>query len=152
MVITPARADDYPTLIKLIKMLLMELGDEASDIDKMNDADLIKQLALNVEKHIIYVARDDSKRIVGMITIAESFAVYAGGHYGVINEMYVVPECRSQQIGTRLLDEVKNLAVRKNWNRIDVTAPTEERWKRTVKFYEKQGFVFTGPKLKFSLS
>ena len=129
----------------------MELGDEASDIDKMDDAGLIRQLALNEAKHVVYLARDESGQIVGMITVAEAFAVYAGGHYGVINEMYVIPECRSQKIGRQLLDEVKKLAMRKKWNRIDVTAPTEERWQRTVKFYETQGFVYAGPKLKYNL-
>ncbi len=132
-------------------MLLVELGDEASDIDNINDAYLIKQLFTNASKHFAYVARDESDCIVGMITVAEAFAVYAGGHYGVINEMYVIPECRSQKIGRQLLDEVKKLAMRKKWNRIDVTAPTEERWQRTVKFYETQGFVYAGPKLKYNL-
>jgi GNAT superfamily N-acetyltransferase len=81
----------------------------------------------------------------------ETFALYAGGSYGVIDEMYVDPAHRAGGVGRLLIDAVKDLARRKGWVRVDVTAPPGERWRRTVRFYEKQGFVFTGPKLRFKL-
>jgi GNAT superfamily N-acetyltransferase len=86
-----------------------------------------------------------------MITIAVIFAVYAGGDIGVINEMYVNPDYRCKGVGKMLVDKAKELAKKKKWQRLDVTAPTEHKWVRTVKFYEQQGFVFTGPKLKYNL-
>jgi hypothetical protein len=33
-----------------------------------------------------------------------------------------------------------------------VTAPPGDAWKRTVAFYEANGFVFTGPKLRRALT
>ena len=89
--------------------------------------------------------------MVGISTLVETFAIYAGGSYGVIDEMYVDPEFRSAGVGKMLIDAVKEFGREKNWLRVDVTAPPEEQWKHTVRFYEKQGFVFTGPKLRFKL-
>jgi GNAT superfamily N-acetyltransferase len=63
--------------------------------------------------------------------------------------MYVDPEFRSAGVGKMLIDAVKEFSRAKNWLRIDVTAPPEQQWTRTVRFYEKQGFVFTGPKMRF---
>jgi heme-degrading monooxygenase HmoA len=50
------------------------------------------------------------------------------------------------------IEAVKQFGRQKDWTRIDVTAPESERWIRARQFYEKQGFVFTGPKLKFLLT
>jgi GNAT superfamily N-acetyltransferase len=81
----------------------------------------------------------------------ESFAIYAGGNYGVIDEMYVVPDYRSRGIGQQFLAALQEFARQKKWQRIDVTAPPEEKWKRTLAFYENEGFIFTGPKLRLKL-
>ncbi len=86
-----------------------------------------------------------------MLTLSMAFAIYANGEYGVIDEMYVDPRYRSAGVGALLVQSAAEIGKRKGWNRIDVTAPESERWDRTRHFYEKLGFVFTGPKLKLLL-
>jgi GNAT superfamily N-acetyltransferase len=93
------------------------------------------------------VAYADNNEVAGIMTLVECFAVYANGYYGVINEMYVKPQFRSHGIGGLLVKSAKKWGIECSWRRIDVTAPESERWIRTQQFYEKQGFVFTGPKL-----
>ena len=65
--------------------------------------------------------------------------------------MYTDPEYRSSGVGAKLIQAALEYGRTKGWARIDVTAPESDRWIRTRKFYEKQGFIFTGPKLKFLL-
>lgn len=65
--------------------------------------------------------------------------------------MYVAPNSRSQGIGQKLITTLIKYAGQRKWQRIDVTAPPEEKWKRTIAFYEREGFVFTGPKLRLKL-
>ena len=65
--------------------------------------------------------------------------------------MFVAPSYRSQGVGAALVRAAQQIAKEKGWKRIDVTAPESERWERTRRFYEKLGFVFTGPKLKLLL-
>lgn len=54
-------------------------------------------------------------------------------------------------VGRRLIEAVKAYGSTRGWLRLDVTAPPEPEWQRTVRFYEEQGFVFTGPKLRCRL-
>lgn len=51
----------------------------------------------------------------------------------------------------KLIQKVIAIALTKNWKRIDVTAPTNENTS-TINFYKRNGFTFTGPKLKYSLT
>jgi hypothetical protein len=44
------------------------------------------------------------------------------------------------------------VARERGWRRLDVTAPPGDAWRRTVAFYEKNGFVFTGPKLRLRIA
>jgi hypothetical protein len=62
--------------------------------------------------------------------------------------MYIVPELRSRKVGEGVIEKIKEIGKGRKWKRIDVTAPSEDKWRRTVDFYKKSGFVYTGSKLK----
>ena len=141
-----ALAGDLDSAIQLLKELYIELGEEEDSV-KYLDPELLQKLT-ETGMTEIYLARTDSLKTIGIMTITECQAIYAGGKYGLIDEMYIKPDFRSHSIGKQLVEKAKEIGEEKRWNRIDVTAPTEERWKRTVAFYEKSGFVFTGPKMK----
>ncbi len=66
--------------------------------------------------------------------------------------MYTDPEIRSSGVGAALIDAAKDYGRARGWERIDVTAPESDGWERTRQFYERNGFAFTGPKLKFVLN
>ncbi|MFT5504093.1 MAG: GNAT superfamily N-acetyltransferase [Gammaproteobacteria bacterium] len=53
-----------------------------------------------------FLAHFDNK-VVGMINIIECSAVYAGGKFGEITELYLEPEYRSAQIGEKLIEKAK---------------------------------------------
>ncbi|MBX7046662.1 MAG: GNAT family N-acetyltransferase [Ignavibacteria bacterium] len=134
-------------LIKFfLSELYIELGEEQESIVFLTD-ELISSMMNNGKTQVFLI--EDNEKFIGLLTLTESQSIYAGGKYGVIDEMYMLPEYRSKQAGELLVNKAKEIAIEKKWKRIDVTAPTEERWKRTVAFYEKCGFVFTGPKLKY---
>lgn len=136
-------------IIELLKELYLELGEEEESIQFLNKK-LIEDI-FDSKQTEIYLIYNHNNEPIGITTLTETQAIYAGGKYGVIDEMFVKPGYRSKNIGTQLIQNIKDIAVSKGWKRIDVTAPSEERWKRTVDFYEKNGFVYTGPKLKFKL-
>ena len=138
-------------IIELVVKLLMELEGDSAEFEGIDRAKVLTDWSRNREKVHAFLAKTEDDRVVGISTLVETFAIYAGGSYGVIDEMYVDPEFRSAGVGKMLIDAVKEFGREKNWLRVDVTAPPEEQWKRTVRFYEKQGFVFAGPKLRFKL-
>lgn len=99
--------------------------------------------------HSALLAFDDDEA-VGVITVVETLSLYAGGRIGVINELYVVPDYRSEGVGKLLLDMAKELAEQRGWTRLEVTTPGAE-YEKTLHFYEREGFFAIGPRYKYEL-
>src|SRR5262245_48783174 len=131
--------------------LLVELGEEGEELGDLARDRVLQQWKERSDKFHVFVARTEDGEIAGILTLSTSFAIYANGEYGVIDEMYVDPKHRSAGVGAMLVQRAREYGRACGWARIDVTAPESERWERTRRFYEKQGFVFTGPKLKLLL-
>jgi GNAT superfamily N-acetyltransferase len=145
-----AKEGEFSLVVELLKELYVELGEEAGSVAFLT-TDLIKNIVANGRTEV-YFAKTNNEKVLGILTLTECQAIYAGGRYGLLDEMYILPKFRSGGVGKQLVEKITLLARERSWKRIDVTAPTEERWARTIKFYETCGFVFTGPKLKFLLS
>lgn len=127
----------------LLEALFQEVGHTP-------DRETLEELFPTIEEddhHLTLLALDDDGDPAGIITIAESLALYASGWIGVINELYVVEQYRSEGVGKMLIDAVKELAEMKDWKRLEVTTPGEE-YERTIRFYERQGFFTIGPRMK----
>lgn len=133
-----------------VSQLLADLFEEVGhSLTASEIADIFLQIDSD-DLHSTLLALDDDGDAVGVITIAESIALYAGGRIGVINELYVVPEYRSEGVGKLLLDAVKELAEQRGWVRIEVTTPGDE-YIKTLRFYEREGFMPIGPRYKYML-
>ncbi len=150
--IRTARPSDFPAVLTLVEALLAELGEEGDEAGALDRDRLVKAWGELGEAHVALLAEASDGIIVGIMTLAESFALYANGPYGVINEMIVAPDHRSSGVGAALIAAAIRHGRSRSWRRIDVTAPESPRWARTRRFYEKQGFHFTGPKLKLLLT
>ena len=85
---------------------------------------------------------------VGLLTLSLCAAIYAGGSFGEIAELYVDSDYRSQRIAAELVAAAVDFAKERDWPRLEVGAPDLPRWQRTVDFYLKEGFVEVGPRLK----
>ena len=143
--------EDADVVFDWVLRLLHELGEEGEDLGDLDRVAVLSAWKKRKDQYHVLVARESSGQIVGVLTLSIAFAIYANGEYGVIDEMYVDPTYRSGGVGAMLVDAIVRIGREKGWSRIDVTAPESERWTRTRRFYEKLGFVFTGPKLKRSL-
>lgn len=100
------------------------------------------------DRHSTLLAVDEDDDAVGVVTVTESLALYAGGRIGVINELYVVPPFRSEGVGKILLDAVKALADERGWARLEVTTPGDD-YEKTLRFYEREGFFRIGPRFRW---
>jgi GNAT superfamily N-acetyltransferase len=143
--------DQADVVFDWVMRLLRELGDEGDELGELARDRVLQQWKEREHQYFAIAAKNESGNMIGIITLSVAFAVYANGEYGVIDEMYVDPAFRSSGIGVLLIEEAKKIGKQRGWKRIDVTAPESERWERTRRFYEKQGFQFTGPKLKLLL-
>lgn len=84
---------------------------------------------------------------VGVVTINECCAIYAGGKFGEICELFVLPDMRSHGVAPHLVQHARQVARDKGWKRIEVCAPPQPKWARSVSFYERNGFRKLGPRL-----
>ena len=134
-------------LTEIMQVILVQ----AFDSDLGETAARLKEF-LEGDKYFVFVARDGGERGVGFVAMYESYALYAGGTFGTIAEMYVRPEYRSKGVGRGLLARARSFGSSRGWKRLEVTTPPLPEFDRTLAFYERQGFAVTGGrKLKTTL-
>ncbi len=130
--------------------LLQELYPEA-EFKQRGFIDAARTLLGNGEGVWAFLATTNDGRDVGLITLNECAAIYAGGHFGEISELYVVPGYRSKSVGALLIETAITLGRRRRWPNIEVGAPSPPTWQRTVDFYLRHGFEEVGPRLDLEL-
>jgi GNAT superfamily N-acetyltransferase len=131
----------------LVKELLIELAPHtAEDLEQMKLDEIAKTL-LSSSKIFAFLAKHNDENI-GVITLHECAAIYAGGIFGEISELYVKPEYRSLKVGERLLESAFEKGRALGWKRIEVGSPASNKSPRTIQFYEGKGFKNTGSRLQ----
>ncbi|WP_245227286.1 GNAT family N-acetyltransferase [Parasedimentitalea maritima] len=145
IVIREVDSDDVEIVSTFVGYLLAELtGGDAPN------AVALKQTALEVlaNNSVTGLLALRGETPVGLIMLNECAAIYAGGRFGEISELYVSPQQRSTGVAAQLVAEAAAYGQRKGWQRLEVGAPTQPEWKRTVEFYERNGFAEVGPRLR----
>lgn len=87
-------------------------------------------------------------RQVGLLMLNECAAVYAGGRFGEITELYVEPDWRSKGVAAALVAAASEHGRQHGWKRLEVGAPDQPAWARTLAFYKRSGFQEVGPRLR----
>jgi GNAT superfamily N-acetyltransferase len=85
---------------------------------------------------------------VGVIVLNQCTAIYAGGKFGVITELYIRPDMRSRGIAPHLIAVALAEGRERGWKRLEVGAPAQPKWNRTLGFYLRNGFEEIGPRLR----
>ncbi len=81
---------------------------------------------------------------IAVVTITETYALYAGGKIGVIQEFYVSPEFRASGVGSMLIEQVQDYGKKQNWSCIELCTPPLPEFERTLKFYQQNGLSPVG--------
>lgn len=139
-----AQPHEVFAILELIEELLMELEDERVAIPWVNREKLHADIRRNLDTEsgtkygpgrlMAILAKDANGVAIGVLTLVESFALYAGGEYGVIDEMYVRPEYRDGDVERQLLDEAVAIATRRKWFHLDITGREGDRNERATRF------------------
>lgn len=145
--IRQATAVDAVAIAGLIGALLGEIieaiGAKVFDFDVEASALSLSKL-IGSGRYTAFVAANADGKAVGVITLSESCALYAGGLFGTIPEFYVEPGWRSRGVGAALADAARAHARSLGWPRLEVTTPPLPEFDRTLAFYERCGFAVTG--------
>lgn len=145
--IKTATSDDAPDVAALVTALTMEICQRCNDHSQFENKEaLTAQLCARWMDEGVYKAliAYDETRAVGVVTIAESYALYAGGKIGIIQECYVTPERRSARLGEALLKAALSLAQANGWACMELCTPPLPEFARTIDFYAGHDFVPVG--------
>nr|WP_035727947.1 GNAT family N-acetyltransferase [Bradyrhizobium murdochi] len=142
--------DDATTVTQMVAALLAELG--AGQAQAGLDTQLVANLLAMKERVYGFLAFTE-ERPVGIIMVSESAALFARGTYGIITELYVVPDQRSSGVAMHLIEAAVGLGTVKGWGQLEVGAPRQPMWSRSPNsaLYLKAGFAEIGPRLKLPL-
>lgn len=148
-----AEPSESDTVGSMVYNLIVELSSgEVSSRDREKMIEVARDLLQEDSNTWAFIALNENNECIGLLTLNECSAIYAGGFFGEITELYVSPDYRSSKIGAELIDFAIEFGRNKGWSRFEVGAPDLPRWKKTVTFYERYGFTTVGPRLKLSFS
>lgn len=140
-----AGAGDAEAVAGLVHALLDELSGGKAPAPK---AVLDTARAVLAEESVVAVIAETEGAPVGVMVLNACMAIYAGGRFGEISELYVRPELRSRGVAPKLLEVALAEGRARGWKRLEVGAPGQPAWKRTLDFYVRNGFQEVGPRLR----
>lgn len=147
-----ARSDEGPIVGELAYLLVCEIAPEFADKISLDSyrATAAKLLGQGAGFWAL-LAYGPAESPCGLVTLNECAAIYAGGRFGEIPELFVAPDYRSRGVAAALIKAAVSFAKAQGWHRLEVGAPDQPRWQRTMDFYLKEGFLEVGPRLKYAL-
>ncbi len=150
--IRPAQLTDIPALVASIGSLLAELKGVPEFQLPAASASVCQRLIEGKYPGTIFVAssQGENHSILGLITLTMQEAIHVGGAYGLIQELWVHPDHRSQTIGENLIQAVETYSHQQGISRIEVCLSTHDfpSFSSTHHFYQKSGFLDFGPRMR----
>lgn len=143
---TQATLDNAEIIGTLVVQLTQEICERTQmqhfDIDLQNTIQRCEELLL--AGHYAVIIGWSENMPVAVATMTETYALYAGGKIGVIQEFYVIPEFRSGGVGAKLVEQVKQYGQKREWSCIELCTPPLPEFERTLNFYQHNGLVPVG--------
>ncbi len=137
--------EDAPVIAELLHGLLNELSsEEGPSLEVLRSTAEEVLRSCSIDGALAFAG----SQAVGVIMLNECMAIYAGGRFGEITELYVSPAHRSKGIAPILITAATSIGRQKGWKRLEVGAPDQPAWSRTLSFYLREGFEEVGPRLR----
>ena len=146
-----ADVNDHEVVGTLVLELITELSAPKPVTASRDEVSKTARGLLSGQNLWAFLAESNNLEPAGVLTLNACAAIYAGGHFGEITELYVRPTFRSHSVGKQLVQAAIEFGKTRGWTRLEVCAPPVPPWERSVSFYQDNGFVLLGPRLKLEL-
>jgi len=141
-----AIAEDAKTIATMVVDLTKEIclltNMQHFDIDLHSTESRCRELIS--EGHYAGVIAESEGKAIGIVTITETYALYAGGKIGAIQEFYIEPQFRASGVGSLLIEQVQQYGKLQAWSCIELCTPPLPAFERTLNFYQKNGLIPVG--------
>ena len=133
--VTTAKPDEFEAVGVLVSRLLVELFPDEDNYRGSEKYIFAARKLLETGNDVwALVAKTENGEIVGILTLNHCAAIYAGGSFGEISELYGDNSERSFGIGAKLIDAAKQFARIEGWLEIEVGAPPQPAGKEPLNF------------------
>lgn len=139
LTIRSATVDDQDVVYEF----LCELEDETLDRTGFNSC--FDQNLANPMVHYLIAELPAPDGPVGFVSCHVQYLLHHTGKVGEIQELFVKPAYRSQQIGRQLVNALIALAYQEELVNLEVT--TNQKRNDAIRFYEREEFIATHLKL-----
>lgn len=116
---------------------------EETTLDPNRFASIFRLNLANPMIHYLVAERNQS--VIGFLSCHTYYPLHHSSKVGEIQELYVRPDCRNQQVGHLLLNALTELAEYKRVTQLEVT--TNQKRADAIRFYERELFQCTHYKL-----
>lgn len=128
--IRPADSQDVGTLYRFICEL------EETDLNAFAFRAIFQRNL--ADRRVHYLVAEVEGEVVGFISCHVQYLLHHTGKVGEIQELYVMPEYRNQQIGRQLVAALEHLAAEHGFVNLEVTA--NQKRTHTHRFYQQLTF------------
>ena len=97
-------ADIAQLAVCLTQEIVERTGVNQFDVDAPLATSLCERYIENGQYHVL--AAQFENHIIGFGALCESHSLYAEGTFGILQEFYVLPEYRSENVGKRLINAI----------------------------------------------
>lgn len=141
-----ANVNDATTIATLVVELTKEICERAhAPLLTINLNETMERCEhLINEGHYTAIIGEYDNQAIAVATITETYALYAGGTIGLIQEFYVSPEFRSSGVGSMLIEQVQQYGDVRKWACIELCTPPLPEFERTLQFYQNNGLTPVG--------
>ncbi|HVZ38582.1 MAG TPA: aminotransferase class IV [Candidatus Kapabacteria bacterium] len=154
--VRPAQREDIPAVVEGVRLLLEELRG-VPGIQLPAGAETV--CARTIEgrtRGAIFVAAPNGpgSGLIGLLCLNVLESVHVGGAYGLIQDLWVRNEHRSDGVGAALVAAAENYCREHRLNSMEVCLPSHRfpRLPRTHNFYQSCGFIELGPRMRKEVS
>ncbi|AFH62621.2 GCN5 family acetyltransferase [Paenibacillus mucilaginosus K02] len=140
---------DAEAVASLFEELIGEIidragGTTAAAFELGESAKLCGRLLASGSYRVWLAVTEEDGEPAGFLSVHDSASLYAGGAFGIIQELYVRPAYRSHGLGRQLIEVAAAYAAAVGWKRLEVCTPPLPAFDRSLEFYKREGFEVTG--------
>lgn len=150
--VRPALRDDIPHVLGGIRNLLEELRGVPGIQLPEGARQVCERLVDGRSRGAIFVAYPSAseEKLIGLLSLTVQDAIHFGGPYALIQYLWVDSSYRSHGVGAGLMAAVEGYCREHNLPNLEVGLPSLRfgGFPRTYSFYQDNGFVELGPRMR----